>query len=404
MTTRSSLARTMIEFVPPFLVALIILPAIIRGGTPIPWAPQTTDLEVYVYAARDLLAGKDIYQTQSPLQLWFIYPPIAAILMIPLVVGPYVMWQVIWTGGLVAAQTLVLRRAGAPRGWRLAVLSIVVLVAMEPIRTTLGYGQVNTFLMMLVIADLLPDRPGERRRIPQGALIGLAASIKLTPLLFVVLLLLLGRIRSVVTAGVTFVVLTVIGAVVMWQGTLTFFTGLLGGDTKTSGPQYVGNQSMSGVTTRLLGETTPGTLVGLAIGAILALLTAVVAVHWWRREEKVFAVTLVGLGTCLASPLSWTHHWVWVLPLAVVAFTPSALPRWSIWASRLLVAWVSVQLPLSVLPYQRGAADAYTVGQQVIANLGPVLTAVIVVGLAVTIVVTGPHRHAEPAEEPAPVG
>ena len=78
----------------------------------------------------------------------------------------------------------------------LPLLGIAVLVAMEPIRTTLGYGQVNTVLMALVIADLLPDAPGERRRIPQGTLIGLAAAIKLTPALFVIFAFLIGKTRE----------------------------------------------------------------------------------------------------------------------------------------------------------------------------------------------------------------
>ena len=36
-----------------------------------------------------------------------------------------------------------------------------MVLAVEPIRTTLGYGQVNTILMALVVADLLPDAPGD---------------------------------------------------------------------------------------------------------------------------------------------------------------------------------------------------------------------------------------------------
>jgi alpha-1,2-mannosyltransferase len=163
------------EFLPPFAVALLILPFIIQYGKLVPWHPSTIDLQVYVYAVKDMLAGKDIFATTTPFwNLYFIYPPIAAILMTPLAFGPYLFWQVVWTGGLVWAQQSVLKRCGAPRGWKLGLLGIAVLVAMEPIRTTLGYGQVNTVLMALVIADLLPDAPGERRRIPQGTLIGLA--------------------------------------------------------------------------------------------------------------------------------------------------------------------------------------------------------------------------------------
>ena len=53
-----------------------------------------------------------------------------------------------------------LRRCGVPRGWKLGLIGVAVVLAMEPIRTTLGYGQVNTLLMALVVADLLPERRG----------------------------------------------------------------------------------------------------------------------------------------------------------------------------------------------------------------------------------------------------
>ena len=100
-----------------------------------------------------------------------------------------------------------MKRCGVPRGWVLGLVGVAVVLAVEPIRTTLGYGQVNTLLMALVVADLLPDRAGERRRIPQGTLIGLAAAIKLTPALFVVFAFLVGRRRVAWTAMISFVAL-----------------------------------------------------------------------------------------------------------------------------------------------------------------------------------------------------
>ena len=74
----------------------------------------------------------------------------------------------VWTAGLVWAQQSVMKRCRAPRGWKLGLLGIAVMLAVEPIRTTLGYGQVNTILMALVVADLLP-RPGRSlEAIPAG--------------------------------------------------------------------------------------------------------------------------------------------------------------------------------------------------------------------------------------------
>jgi alpha-1,2-mannosyltransferase len=377
-----SARRLALEIGPALVVALLILPVIIARGSFWPWQPSTIDLQVYVYAVQDMLAGKDIYATVTPLwKLYFIYPPLAAVLMVPLAFGPYVMWQVIWTLLLIVAQQSVLRRSGVPGGWRLGVIGVAVVLAMEPIRTTLGYGQVNTLLMALVVADLLPDAPGERRRIPQGTLIGLAAAIKLTPALFVLFALAIGRTRMALTGMVSFAAFTGIGAVFLWQETMTFWLGLSGGETRTASPRYVGNQSLLGVFVRL-GDSSPvTTLLGLAAAGIVGLLAVIVAATWWRRGERVFAVALVGLATCLASPLSWTHHYVWILPMGV-AVCRTRLPGWARVITGCWVLWVCACLPLAVLPYAGNRERSYDVGQQIVANLGPALGVVLVAGLA----------------------
>ena len=51
------LARAAAEFLPPFAIALLILPFIIQYGKLVPWQPSTIDLQVYVYAVKDMLAG-----------------------------------------------------------------------------------------------------------------------------------------------------------------------------------------------------------------------------------------------------------------------------------------------------------------------------------------------------------
>jgi alpha-1,2-mannosyltransferase len=375
-------------------VALLILPYIIQYGKLIPWQPSTIDLQVYVYTAKDMLAGKDIFETTTPFwNLYFIYPPTAAILMTPLAFGPYVFWQVVWTAGLVWAQQSVLKRCGAPRGWKLGLLGIAVLLALEPIRTTLGYGQVNTMLMALVVADLLPDAPGEQRRIPQGSLIGLATAIKLTPALFVVFAFLIGKSRVAIAAMISFAVFTGIGAILLFGETLMFFGGLVGGETRTASPLYAGNQSLLGVFFRLGDSSRTTTLAGLAVSAVLAVLGCLVAAHWWRHGEKVFAVALVGLTTCLASPLSWTHHYVWILPMAMAVLS-SGVPRWARYIGGFWVVWVSICLPLAVLPYGGGRERQFDFLQQLVANLGPILGLILVIGLAYQLVVTARARPA----------
>ena len=297
------------------------------------------------------------------------------------------------------AQQSVLRRCGAPRGWKLALIGIAVVLAVEPIRTTLGYGQVNTLLMALVVADLVPTSPGERRRIPPGTLIGLAAAIKLTPALFVVFAFLIGQRRTAIVAMVSFVVFTGIGAVLLFGETVAFFGGLAGGETRTASPLYVGNQSLLGVFVRLGDSSRTTTLIGLGIAAIVALLGTLVAAYWWRLGHQAFAVSLAGLTTCLVSPLSWTHHYVWVLPFAVALFGPG-LPRWVRYLGGFWVVWVCVCLPLAVLPYGRAVERSYDGLQQLVADLGPLLGVLLVAGLAWEMVVTTRQPGAAPEQPP----
>lgn len=397
-----------VEFLPAYVVSLLILPFVIAGGRFWPWTPQTTDLEVYVVAVKAMLAGQNIMTVTTPgWHLYFIYPPIAAIIMLPLAIGPYLFWQLIWTAGLVAAQNTVMRRCGLPRGWPLALASAGIVIGMEPIRTTLGYGQLNTFLLLLVIIDLLPDRERSvrtRHRLPPGILIGLAAAVKLTPALFVLMLLILGRKRAVVTAIATFVILTGIGTLVQPAATWTYLKSLAGGQTHTSGPLYVGNQSMLGVALRLGGESVVSSVLGMVIGVLCGVLAAVVGAYWWRRGARVLAIGLVGVGSTLASPLSWTHHFVWILPLGIAAvyqistrqWTSGAdhvrLPSWLTASVSVLTVWISACLPLAVLPYARGAENGYDALQEFVANLGPLLAAAILVTSIVMIVLDDRSR------------
>src|SRR3954469_11912841 len=117
-TTRGQRVRlVLVEGVPPAVGALLLPPFVISYSHWWPRTPNTIDLQVYVYAVKDMLAGRDIFATTTPVwNLYFIYPPIAAVLMTPLAFGPYLFWQLTWTTALVGAQQSVLRRCGVPRG------------------------------------------------------------------------------------------------------------------------------------------------------------------------------------------------------------------------------------------------------------------------------------------------
>jgi hypothetical protein len=71
---------------------------------------------------------------------------------------------------------------------------------LEPITATLGYGQINLVIALLIVGDL---RRRDTAR-SKGALIGIAAGLKLTPLIFVPYLLFSRRARPAFVALGTF--------------------------------------------------------------------------------------------------------------------------------------------------------------------------------------------------------
>ena len=81
-------------------------------------------------------------------------------------------------------------------------------VVLAPVRDTLGTGQINLVLMLLVMADCL--LPGTRW--PRGMGIGIAAAVKLTPLIFALFFVTGRQWRACAVAIGTFVATGLAGA------------------------------------------------------------------------------------------------------------------------------------------------------------------------------------------------
>ncbi|MGW0227496.1 glycosyltransferase 87 family protein [Actinopolymorpha singaporensis] len=392
----------------PIVALLAILPFAQSYGEFWPWQPNTVDLDVYVYTGHVLLGGGDILTARTPdTALAFIYPPVAALLSVPLVFVPQTLLQLVWTVLNGLALLFVLHRAGL-RGWTLSLLATACALVVEPVRATVSFGQINVFLMALVVADLVPGRrwmPRLRRRshtdggrsLPTGVLTGISAAIKVTPALFVVMLLFARRWREARTVVVTAVVITVATAVVMPRETIGFAKLLLSGDTRTGPAHFLMNQSMLGVVVRLFGYGGWQHYAGLALGAAAGIAGAYVAAVWWRRREQMLAVSLCGLATLLASPLSWTHHYVWVVPLGATVLVGSHLPRSLRWTGAVFVVWVAAAIFKYVLPWGSDVELSYAPWQQALSVLGPAL------GLALLAVAYATGRQVTPEPDRRPL-
>ncbi|GAB3878421.1 glycosyltransferase 87 family protein [Kibdelosporangium lantanae] len=279
------------------------------------------DLDVYRVAVDVWWHGGDLYGQLPVLRdgtyLPFIYPPFAVVPLAPFALMPYGLASVVFAVLTVAAVALVavlVLRSLDVRPTALLVGAVVpVALVLEPVRETLHFGQINVFLMALVVLDCLVRSP----RWPRGLLVGLAAAIKLTPLVFVLFLLLRGDRRAALVAVLSFLCATGVGFLLSWSNSVRFWTEQVLFGTQSRGMSNPINQSLKVTLVRLGSD-------GQAWWPLLALAVLAVTVVAMRRALSADQVTWTmgfnALAGLLVSPVSYSHHWVWAVPILLTGW------------------------------------------------------------------------------------
>lgn len=303
-----------------FLVLVVDVAAVVwlvvsfRGG--VLGGAYRMDLDVYRVAVEVWWRGGDLYgelpRLRNGWHLPYLYPPVAVVGLAPFAVVPFWLASAVFALVTVAAVALVVGvalRALDVRPTPLLVGALVpVTLALEPVRETLYFGQINVFLMALVVVDCLVRRP----RWPRGLLVGLAAAVKLTPAVFVLFFLLRGDRRAALTAGVSFLGATAIGFLVSWSNSVRFWTHEAFYSTQFRGMSNEMNQSLKAALVRF--GIDPKLLWPLLAVAVLGV-TALGMRRAFAAGWPVWALGLNALGALLISPVSYSHHWVWVAPI-----------------------------------------------------------------------------------------
>ena len=360
----------------PVLVSLYVGATTFGGGSFIPWRPIMVDLEVYRRAGSVLIAGGNFYDLPGPLQ--FLYPPFAAVLAVPLALLPTTVVQLGWTAAGALALVAILHRLGL-QSWLLSVASAVAVYVVEPIVQTLAFGQLGIFLVALVVLDLVPGpRVFRRRLLPEGVLTAVATTIKLTPAIFVVYLLVVRKYRAFWVAVITGIAVTLISAAIVPVASYDFWTRLAHGDTGLGHSIiYYTNQSVMADIVRIFGLGRAPAIAGLVLSAVVAVAGMWAAMLWHRLGDVRLAVNLCGVAGLLASPVSWLHHFVWVVPLAMSLLErrrigPRSLPTWFLALGWLFVGWVVVA-PFTDLPNGADVELQWSWSQHLLASITAVL-------------------------------
>ncbi|MDX8031913.1 glycosyltransferase 87 family protein [Lentzea sp. BCCO 10_0856] len=329
------------------------------------------DLQVYRTGGFAWLQGVPLYvdfpgALDGP-RLPFTYPPIAAVIFSGLTFLP--VWAanalVVLIGFLsLSAVCLLVTGRFTQRPsvvWTVAPAVAIAAVALEPVISTFLFGQINLVLMALVVVDVLAVRDPRWR----GVLVGLAAAIKLTPLIFLLYFLVRKDHRAALTSAVTFVVLALAGFLFAAEDSAEYWFHALLDPSRAGGLAYMANQSLRGVLHRINPGEHAETLLWVGL-SVLVVALAVVAAR--KAANDVVALVAIATAGLLVSPVSWSHHWVWCVPV----FLALGFVRGN-WARLTLAALLVVFLvqPFTYLPstgdremtwtwWQHVYGDAYT--------------------------------------------
>ncbi|HEY2265968.1 MAG TPA: glycosyltransferase 87 family protein [Streptosporangiaceae bacterium] len=317
------------------LLALVLAGYVADLVTHLSYMTAMRDLVVYrdgglivrhVSPAYDPHRASPLYDWTGARGVQFTYPPFAAVLFSVASVLSWTAMRWAMTLASMAALGLSLWLVFGALGYRDrpairlgATLGVSALaLATEPVQQTLSLGQVNLLLMLLVVTDLLTGGalvPGGRTRWWHGIGIGVAAGVKLTPLIFIPYLLLTRRYRQAATASGVFAATVALGYAILPGDSGTYWAnGLFLKANRIVFLGTRGNQSLRGVLTRLAGSVSSGTVPWFAAAILVAVAGLAAAALLYRARQPVPAMLACALTGLLVSPLSWDHHWVWVAP------------------------------------------------------------------------------------------
>lgn len=241
--------------------------------------PQHFDVYVYWYALNNWFSGNSLYDWYAlpDYKMYpFTYPPFGAWALSPLTWFDYETAARLMIMAIALQTAVIVALIGRSLGWSwgsaFAIApwaAIVIEQCLEPFNQSVGFAQVNTAMMALVMIDVAAPDSWKGR----GVASGLAAAIKLTPAIAVLIFLLRRQWRSAITMVATSLAVTLLSWVISPGESARFFFDAMWDPQRAGDAYYTSNQNLKGFVARALPENTWS--IAWAITVALALVAAV---------------------------------------------------------------------------------------------------------------------------------
>ena len=351
--------------------------------------PQHFDVYVYWYALNNWFSGNSLYDWYAlpDYKMYpFTYPPFGAWALSPLTWFDYETAARLMIIAIALQTAVIVALVGRSLSWSwgsaFAIApwaAILVQQCLEPFTQSVGFAQVNTAMMALVMIDVAAPASWKGR----GVASGLAAAIKLTPAIAVLIFLLRRQWRSAITMVATSLAVTLLSWVISPGESTRFFFDAMWDPQRAGDAYYTSNQNLKGFVARALPENAwsiawaitvvlalvaavwlclciqaaatsvvtphvisddaapgplnavapatgatvsaaPATPAGYAVAAPDAVATTPAAPVLPENLATLLTAAVIMTLGLLVSPITWSHHWVWGLA-SVVALIAVAL-------------------------------------------------------------------------------
>lgn len=275
------------------------------------------DFNIYYQASKDVMVGRALYHNPA---IDNNYPPTAVLFMLPVSYLPQNLAENIWTIGSVLAMIwslwILSKVVDSTHASFITLLSVCVAIWMFPVKFTLGLGQINFFLLLFLCLSFLAGL--HKQELLAGWWLGLAAAIKITPIILVLYFIRKGQWRVGLWCALTLGLLNICAFCLVGSQTLIEYYTQVFLHIPTIGNAAYYNQAFSGFLARASVPTAISYVVNYGVFILLTLLS-------WRFTKpstehptrQILEYSLFILTSLIGAGLAWQHHFVWTLPIFV---------------------------------------------------------------------------------------
>ncbi|WP_155874595.1 glycosyltransferase 87 family protein [Corynebacterium rouxii] len=356
------------------------------------------DFGVYYEGAKAFAEQKNLY-TQGyqvhNISLPFTYPPFAALAFVPFTILPVRVAALLFDLGSVVAlwwcSVLVTRAIAGQRpewtridAYRLGLVVTAAAAVLEPMRENIWFAQINVYLILLVLIDTL----ARKTLLPRGVLVGIAAAIKLTPAVFGLYFLIKRDFKAAAWSIASGVGMSALAWGISPENSRSYWLDVLHDSGRIGELSWPSNQSLKGVLARLFGADTSAVPWALLCVVTIALIAWIM--HKLLAQETpqaaVVAVCINALVALLCSPVSWSHHWLWIVfavqTALLVLVNQKGAPRRMLAAGALSGVVAMICQGHWLLPRSDRAAERWPLWQHIIGDSYVILAVASLIAIA----------------------